>query len=83
MYESPLQFIKSFWLEYQIMLGMADVDIDGSDEILITFLSLISTFIMTIVILNMLIALMADTYTTHQRVKNTKLLEVKLELLHD
>ena len=81
MYENPLQFIKSFWLEYQIMLGLADVDIDGSDEILITLLSLISTFIMTIVILNMLIALMADTYARHQRVKNTKLLEVKLELL--
>ena len=78
-----LLYLKSIWYQYQIMLGIADTDTEGEDEFFLITLVLISTFFITIIILNILIAIMSDVFNRNQADAHKKRIEVKLNLLSE
>ena len=56
--------MSTFWYEYLLTLGEFDLDhlIESDDRPYPMLMFILSTFMVQIVILNMLIAIMGDTY---------------------
>ena len=80
-----LKFVDAFMNQYMLALGEFDLDNFRlrSDDIMVWILFIISTFITQITFLNMLIAVMSDTFSKVQAVEEQSALKETIELMSD
>lgn len=70
--------------QYLLLLGEFDLDnIDGSNKLFAWILFFLATFLSQVLIFNMLIAIMGDTYAKVSEMKNQAALKEKINILCD